>query len=431
MRAIVYEKEQPEEGSEAVDRWLQIGKNLRTGESDFLKRFKQITSLERDLLVLASAIFACDVATKRGMREEITRDMRLTVPVVNFYAFQAQQKQLQRILYILSHDRWTIEFVRVPGEQEPMRDWPQADGKTLLFSGGLDSLAGAVDLLDNLGTAGVQLASHVTGNPVTIGCQKNLHAYLEERYGGSIERVPIRTGGKNDPDLSYPTEELEVTQRTRSFTFLTIAVLAARRRGMSKVVMIAENGQMAIHVPLSGARVGAFSTHTAHPQFLARVQEFFRAVLTYPVEIENPYVYKTKAEVVEKLVKEHPSAIPQSVSCWKSARVQGHCGLCVPCYVRRIALEFHGLEVDTWDADMFREDVGQLPFDHEGKRNLSELAEFVYNFRTLDDAALDLDYCELNDPSFNRDDAAAMYRRFAEEAHSVLARYPTLAHLLS
>jgi hypothetical protein len=80
---------------------------------------------------------------------------------------------------------------------------------------------------------------------------------------------------------------------------------------------------------------------------------------------------------------------------------------------------------------MFSADVGQLPFDHEGKRNLSELAEFVYSFRTLDDAALDLDYCELNDPSFDRDQAAAMYRRFAAEAHTVLARYPTLTHLLS
>jgi hypothetical protein len=266
MRAIVYEKEKPEAGGDEVDLWLQIGKNLRTGETDFGKHFKRITSLERDLLVLASSIFACDVAAKRGMREEITRDMRLSVPVVNYHAFQAQQKQLQRILYILSHDRWTIEFVRVPGEQEAMGEWPRSDGKTLLFSGGLDSLAGAVDLLDEMGIAGVQLASHVTGNPMTRGCQNNLHAYLEGRYGSPIARVPIRTGGRNDPELQYPTDELEVSQRTRSFTFLTIGVLAARRRGMSKVVMIAENGQMAIHVPLSAARVGAFSTHTAHLQ---------------------------------------------------------------------------------------------------------------------------------------------------------------------
>src|SRR5947208_5576320 len=106
MRSIVYDKQRPDEGSDGVDLWLQIGKNLRTGETDFVKHFKQITSLERDLLVLASSIFACDVAAKRGMREDITRDMHLTVPVVNFHAFQSQEKQLQRILYILSHDRW-------------------------------------------------------------------------------------------------------------------------------------------------------------------------------------------------------------------------------------------------------------------------------------------------------------------------------------
>jgi 7-cyano-7-deazaguanine synthase in queuosine biosynthesis len=430
MRAVVYEKERPDYAGDPVDLWLQIGKNLRTGETDFVKHFGQTTSLERDLLVLASSIFACDVATKRGMREDITRDIELTIPVVNFQAFQSRRKELQSILYFLSHDRWSIGFERVPGEQEPMKDWPASAGKTLLFSGGLDSLSCAVDLLDELGTANVQLASHVTGNPVTITCQKNLHQYLEGRYCGSIQRVSIRTGGRNVPELQYPTAELEVTQRTRSFTFLTIGVLAARRCGMSEVVVIAENGQMAIHLPLSGARVGAFSTHTAHPEFLSKAREFFPAVLQYPVKIENPYLYKTKAQVVQKLALDHQASIPLSISCWKSARVHGHCGQCIPCYVRRIALEFDGVKADKWTPDMFTADVGNLPFDHEGKRNLTELAEFIRNFRTLSDAELDLDYCELYNDFFERDQAAAMYRCFATEAYTVLARYPQMARLL-
>ena len=59
-----------------------------------------------------------------------------------------------------------------------MKDWPKTSGKTLLFSGGLDSLAGAVDLLEEYGVNGVQLASHVTANPVTKGSQADLAAYL-------------------------------------------------------------------------------------------------------------------------------------------------------------------------------------------------------------------------------------------------------------
>jgi hypothetical protein len=36
-----------------------------------------------------------------------------------------------------------------------------------------------------------------------------------------------------------------------------------------QLIYIAENGQMAIHLPLTQARIGAFSTHTAHVQNLA------------------------------------------------------------------------------------------------------------------------------------------------------------------
>jgi hypothetical protein len=114
----------------------------------------------------------------------------------------------------------------------------------------LDSLAAAVDLLNELGVAQVQLASHITGNASTIKCQRDLYSYLQASYGGSIERVEVRTGGQNVEDAEFPTEDFEVSQRTRSFMFLTIAALAARRRGRSELVMIAENGQMAIHVPL-------------------------------------------------------------------------------------------------------------------------------------------------------------------------------------
>jgi Queuosine biosynthesis protein QueC len=194
--------------------------------------------------------------------------------------------------------------------------------------------------------------------------------------------------------------------------------------------MIAENGQMAIHLPLSAARMGAFSTHTAHPEFVTRATEFFSGVLQHPIKLVNPYLNQTKAEVVAKLSREHQEAIPRSISCWKSARVHGHCGQCIPCYIRRIALEYYDLKVDKWDRDMFGEPVGSLPSTHEGKRNLSELAMFAKNFRELPEAELDIEYIQLYNKHFDRDQAAEMYRRFANEALTVMERYPALSHLL-
>ena len=67
---------------------------------------------------------------------------------------------------------------------------------------------------------------------------------------------------------------------------------------MEDVVVIAENGQMAIHLPLTTARIGGFSTHTAHPEFVRMMGKLLSTLLDYPIRIENPFLYMTKAEVV-------------------------------------------------------------------------------------------------------------------------------------
>ena len=429
MQAVVYQGERPSFNGD-VDLWLHIGENLRTGETEFRTQFGEITSLERDMLVVASAVLAADVAAKRGMRVDINRDMRMTIPVVNIHAFTAQGTLLQRILHKLSDDRWDITFVRAPGEQESILPWPARSGKTLLFSGGLDSLAAAIMLLDENGAGNVQLVSHRTGNTLTISTQNSLYEYLQQHYGADIPRISVKTGGKDTDEDKYPTDTLEVSQRTRSFLFLTIAAVAARRRGMSEIVMIAENGQMAIHVPLSSARIGAFSTHTAHPDFVSKVATFFSAIMDYEIVIQNPFQYQTKAEVVAELAVNHQLALPRSMSCWKGHRVGGHCGFCIPCLIRRIALEHHGLNVDTWRRDIFAENVGALPYTDEGKRNISELAQFVQDFNIMSDAEIDLEHCEVNNSFFDRDQAVAMYRRFSDEAIAVFENYPSLSHLL-
>lgn len=417
----------------SADLVLQPEGNLRTGIKDFSDIFSNPTSLEQDVLLVSSTIYACDLAFQRGERENFTRSIEITIPVVNVQAFERLKPQLEILLWVLSDDNWAFNFERNKGAPEQVQDWPKADGKTLLFSGGLDSLAGAVDLLDELGVGGVQLSSHVTANPLTRTSQNNLAEYLSGKYPGKLNRVVVRTGGHAITDLPFPVER-EETQRTRSFMFLAIAALAARRSGQSEIVMIAENGQMAIHLPLSAARIGAFSTHTAHPEFVQRVSEYFTELLDYPVRVTNPYLYKTKGEVVKKLVSNHPDAIPLSVSCWKGARLstgKNHCGACIPCLIRRVSLECNGLRLDEYERDLLLEDVTALTPDDEGKRNLVELVEFAFLFRTLGDAELEYSYPELINAQIDRADAITMYRRLSDEVDTVLRSYPNAAKLLS
>jgi len=415
---------------DAFDAALDPKINFRPGTDEFAAYYPNCTSLEIDLLSLASAIYTSDLLVKRGPREDIVRNIELHVPVVNYASLTAQKAQLEEILHLLSHDNWTLHFVRIEGAPEGAQNWPASEGVTLLFSGGLDSLAAAVELLEENGNDKVLLASHVTKNPATLTSQKRLYEYLQNKFG-PIQRVRLHTGGKKSGEDAFANNDPEITQRTRSFMFLTIAALAARRTGFSRVVAIAENGQMAIHLPLSSGRIGAFSTHTAHPSVVKRVGAFFSQVLDFELIIENPFLYKTKAEVVQNLVENYPDCIPASVSCWKSSRVAtGHCGECIPCFIRRIALEYHGHLDKGWDRDIFEEDILALPPEDEGKRNVIELASFSSDFRTSVDAELDINYCELFSEDFERDQAADMYRRFALEAEKVFANYKGLRNLI-
>lgn len=415
--------------------YLLPGANHTTGERRFSETFGTPTSLESDLLTLASAVFACDLAFKRGQREAIAREIKLTVPVVNLAAFKNILQDLRYTLYVLSHDAWDINFIQKEGTPESFRNWSQdIGGKVLLFSGGLDSFAAAI----LFGEAGedVQLVSHITQNRVVSSSQESLCTYLQERFSSQFDRIAFRVSGRTRPSAGFPfpsDRDREESQRTRSFLFLSLAALTARRRGLSDVVLMAENGQMAIHLPLTAGRISAFSTHTAHPEFVHEMGNFLSTLLSYSINVENPFLYQTKAEAIHDVLENHQVKLRDTVSCWKASRVtsvHNHCGVCVPCLVRRISVEAHGVVVAEYQRDIFGEDIGGLLPNDEGKRNLIDLLEFVYQFNSSSSqASLEHLYPELVNERIDAVRAVEMYRRFAAEAHSVIERYQSIREL--
>jgi 7-cyano-7-deazaguanine synthase in queuosine biosynthesis len=411
---------------------LRPGVNLVTGEKEFEQWFGTPTSLETDILTVASAIFAADIAFKRGERTNYQRRIHLTIPVVNRAAFRSVAEDFRTALWRVSSDAWKLNFVQRDGAAETSRMWMQQGvGKVLLFSGGLDSMAAAV----MYGEAGerIHLASHVTANQVVRGAQNTTFGYLDDRFPDQFSYLPFRVSGVDRVNDGFPfpkDSKREPTQRTRSVLFLALAALVARRHGVEDIVVIAENGQMAIHLPLTAARIGAFSTHTAHPEFVDMMAKLLSKVLEYPIRIKNPFLYKTKAEVVESSVRCHQSLVEGTISCWKASRVGGdkkHCGYCVPCLSRRIALETHGLMLPEYQIDMFAQQVSSLPQQDEGKRNLIEMIELVLAFgEESTQAELEDEYPDLWDEEIDRRAAIEMYRRFAREALEVFDRYPAV-----
>src|SRR6476661_8454466 len=81
---------------------LVPGQNLYTGLNSFLSHFTEITTLEVDLLNLASGIYATDLAVKRNELENYIRTIHLAIEVVNIHAFERIKTLLIDALYTLS-----------------------------------------------------------------------------------------------------------------------------------------------------------------------------------------------------------------------------------------------------------------------------------------------------------------------------------------
>jgi 7-cyano-7-deazaguanine synthase in queuosine biosynthesis len=416
---------------------LEDGLNLYIDDKPF-SRLGKIDSLDRDLLRVAGFIFAADLAIKRLEREQSLRSISIRIPVVNIQAFERVREQIEEALRTLSFDNWNISFIQLDtGTPSKAKHWPAKDDSTLMFSGGLDSYAGAADIVKR--QKSLTLVSHVTHNRPVKTAQSNLASVIERTSKVRIDHLQVSVSGRKHKTLPFPSDNArEESQRTRSFLFTSLAAIAARLTGSRRVIVMAENGQFAIHLPLSEARVASFSTHTAHPKFLAEMESLLRQLfLCNDLEVKNPFVYSTKAEVVALLSKQQQTAIKQSTSCWRASRIPNgytHCGECVPCLCRRIALERNDIQLIEYQRDLLSENVSKLPADDLGKRNLSDLCQFITFFagpnRITANDELCISFPELYSEHLDPTKAIGMYRRFADEALAVFNKYPHVRKLL-
>lgn len=436
---VIRKKEKAVSKTMDADEILHVlveGDNLISGAKDLEQQFGDLSTIEQDLVTLASAIYAADRASQRGEREDYPRRISLEVSLHNVDRFYPMVPLLTRILRELSQDGWAIKLRQT--RAKPM--WgSQNDGDcidstkkgcVLLFSGGLDSLAAAVEFGSQMP---LQLVSHVTRNQVTDRAQSELAKILCAKGMVVAHRkifVSSRDGGPTGLE-----HDLEPSQRTRSVVFMALGAIVARRTGFSKILYMAENGQMAIHLPLSGGRIGAFSTHTAHPSVLVKMKSFLSSVLGIPIDLINPYIYQTKGEVVARVFKGLPDGLPISTSCWRNARVNSkginHCGDCVPCLVRRIAIESNGRDTTKYRRDLFAENIGVLGEDDDGRRNFADITEFVVRFSKHSNKELFDEFPDLICGDFDAGQVIDMYQRFGKEARKVLSGYPQLKAFLA
>lgn len=312
-----------------------------------------------DLLGIAVAVY---VADRSIIREEQadgwTRHIVLEVPVGDPHRWPTSQ--LDTILSFLTGDRWSLHLRR--GSPVPVRalgSRPFAGPESIaLFSGGVDSLTGVLDLIA-AGTT-TALVSYFGDNP-TGGLQRSIASELGSSHGVDLPSYRFRiveASGADKAGAPWPGLR-DRHSRSRSFLFLALAVLVADMFGVENLRM-AENGYIAVNVPLHSGRAGSLSTRTAHPHFVQRFNDLLSSA-GIEVAVDNPFLLLTKGEVSQRLLAlAAPALIRRTISCAHPVgRWQGegyrNCGYCYPCLIRRAGFRKAGSDPSRYSANPLRQ----------------------------------------------------------------------------
>ena len=378
---------------------------------------KPLDDRQMDWLEIQSAVFAADRAARRDPGLDWNRSIELHVPVREPAYWNAFSAAFEDIFSSLTYDRLSLhfhggaDFAAAPRQ----RQVPLPDSNCIaLLSGGIDSFVGGLEL-HNVDAKPLYLAA--SGSGATNGSQTAVFEVLShlDPTRELLKLICNRRAG-------FPGDEQ--SQRSRSFLFVSTAALVATAIGFEDVY-INENGVMAVHIPLTAARYGSFSTRTATPRVLAQMAQLASDALGATVKVQNRLVGLTKTEVADRAKQlGHADDLRNTVSCWSISHTGTHCGYCSPCVLRRVACLSHDIPDVAYDLDVL-DDHAALD-KPDAKDTLLHFIEMAQEFRDADDFDLELDHPDLiNGASgLGVSETIALYRRWAGEVLTTFSAHP-------
>lgn len=315
-----------------------------------------------DFMFMAAVFYATDKIIDRNVSaDRWTRQIKIRIPLYELEKWQIVNQELEKCMSFLTGDIWTIEFyqnmytLHRPSARRRRRILPRVQADTVcLFSGGLDSLVGAINWLESNSEKKILAVGHYDGQ--VSGPKSDQNKLLQhlriQKFAGRIDSLQLRVGQR-------PAGK-ESTFRSRSILFLALGIYAAASIGKDVPLLIPENGTIALNIPLTASRRGTCSTRTAHPNYISKLSQILQNVgISNP--ILNPLGMKTKGEAISQCLEQQVliNAIPDSVSCGKSGhksswirRDANGCGRCVPCIFRRASLHVINADNESYGIDI-------------------------------------------------------------------------------
>jgi 7-cyano-7-deazaguanine synthase in queuosine biosynthesis len=396
---------------------------------------RELDPLSLDLCEIAIYIYLADKAIPRGEYDNWARNLSFLIPVRRPAKWNSVKRLLRNTIATLSGDNVQFHFLSRKEQEKSGQIKPvdrnirspdiERSDSVCLFSGGLDSFAGAVHLI---GAGRRPLFVSHYANALLKNLQSNLLNEIQNKSGAIFGHLQYRVTSKKSRDANYTFKARESSHRARSFMFMSFASVAAALRNLEDIY-ICENGVLALNVPISEARKGSRSTRHAHPLYLQYFGELITQLYGREFSIQNPFLFWTKGREAA-LLKDNGfgPVVKDTVSCWgypnQTIRFKNskHCGHCIPCIVRRVSLAAANLEQHD---DRYIRDVFSAPGERQADRyrNFFDLVYFCQRVASLSASELVYKYPEFvmieADQNSISDDKVAqivqVYKQFAEE----------------
>lgn len=366
------------------------GRRIRVGLPSFVTDLLHIPVRTLDLLEIAAYVFAADRWVPRGRADAIeyaawsrSFDFHIRVRDCDFWKTENVRRALKDAIAFMTGDG-EVNFHFYPGHSTPPANLFDRAGFSLgpldekptlaLFSGGIDSLAGALDCLAQA-PGKLLLISHQS-QPGRTRTQRALAQALVAMYPGRVVHYEFECKLRE-------IRAAEETQRTRPFLYTAIAYGIASAYGQEEF-FVHENGVTSINLYRREDLANARASRTTHPRTIALLGRVFSLAAEKEITIHLPYLFLTKCEVVQRLCERASHLLASTVSCARTFKVEGqatHCGACFQCVDRRIATYAAGVgELDhrgLYVHDLASESI----MDRAGRTTAVDYVRQAKNFR--------------------------------------------------
>lgn len=335
-----------------------------------------------DILYFSIYISSIDKLIMRNLfADNWTRNIEVNIPVSNPSLWNGKKEFLENALNFLSGDIWNFSFYKLDKKyfhinELPIEQTNESIKNICLFSGGLDSLIGAIDLIED--NNDILFVSYYDSHGALQTGQKYLFDALKKESNKNLYLNQFTFNRFSSTEDST---------RTRSILFLGLSLYLAINLKVKQIIT-PENGLISINLPLSPSRSGANSTRTMHPYFIKSIEKALYE-LGHEIKIKNPYIDKTKGEMLleSKKPKLLKHLYKNSISCSHPSIAESklgkkHCGHCMPCIIRRASINRYNKKLDIgsdYGIDIFNESSMRLEQDGVVPKNIRALLIFLSN----------------------------------------------------